>query len=66
MRIHVNGTEREEAPGTTLGALVDRLGLAREGIAVARNGQVVPRGQLDRTSLEEGDRIEIVRAVGGG
>ena len=66
MRIHLNGEEREFAVGTTLSALVQSLELPIEGVAVALNRQVVPRAQWPSQELQSGDRVEIVRAVGGG
>jgi len=66
MTITLNGESREIAPGTTLGALIAQLGVRREGIAVARNDDVVPRSAVDATSLERGDTIEIIVAVAGG
>ena len=66
MKVRVNGEEREVQPSTTLAQLVETLGLRVEGVAVALNLQVVPRGRLASTSLSEGDQVEIVRAVGGG
>ena len=66
MKVRVNGEERQIEPGTTLAQLVEQLGLKIEGVAVALNLQVVPRRSLAATSLSEGDRVEVVRAVGGG
>ncbi len=66
MTVRVNGEDRELADGTTLTQLLEQLGLVVEGVAVALNLYVVPRGELGTTSLSEGDRVEIVRAVGGG
>jgi sulfur carrier protein len=66
MTILVNGERRDVAPGTTLGALIADLGIRREGIAVARNADVVPRAQLESTPLHDGDALEIIVAVAGG
>lgn len=66
MTISVNGQPREIADGMTLGALIAELGVRREGIAVARNEDVVPRGSLEATRLAAGDAIEIIVAVAGG
>jgi sulfur carrier protein len=66
MRIRLNGEEREVAAGVTVGALLNELGLRRDGIAVAINLQVVPRGEHDQRALVEGDKIEVLQAVGGG
>ena len=46
--------------------MLDHLNLAGKRVAVERNGEIVPRGLHDRTTLADGDRLEIVVAVGGG
>jgi thiamine biosynthesis protein ThiS len=66
MRLRLNGTERDAAEGTTLGALIATLRLAPGRLAVERNGRVVPRADLDREVLAAGDVIEVVHFVGGG
>ncbi len=66
MTISVNGQARAVAEGATLGDLIAELGIRREGIAVARNDDVVPRSRLDATPLRAGDAIEIIAAVAGG
>jgi sulfur carrier protein len=66
MTVSVNGVAREIAEGTLLGELIAGLGVARDGIAVARNDDVVTRGAIDTTSLCNGDTIEIITAVAGG
>ncbi len=66
MRVRLNGEDKDVEGGLSLTGLLGSLGLAPEGIAVALNMEVVPRGAYGKTRLEEGDEIEIVRAVGGG
>jgi sulfur carrier protein len=66
MNVNVNGATHEIDAGTTLGELIARLGVRREGIAVARNDDVVARSAIDATPLREGDTIEIIAAVAGG
>ena len=46
--------------------LIRELGLEGKRIAVERNGEIVPRSRYADTPLEDGDRLEIVGAVGGG
>jgi sulfur carrier protein len=65
MRIRVNGEEQELPTATDVRALVQRSGAPAEGVAVAVNGEVVTRSAWDRV-LVEGDRVELIRAVGGG
>jgi len=66
VKIELNGVTREVERSTTVGRLLDDLGLQRDGIAVAVGMQVVPRGEQDSRQLEPGDRVEIIQAVGGG
>ena len=62
----INGQpHRLEAP-MTVADYLRSLGLDRRFIAVARNGDVVDREEFDRVTLQEGDRVEVVRPVGGG
>lgn len=60
--ITVNGEAVELAARTTLDALVP----GRRGVAIARNGEVVPRSAWSATELCDGDRIEILEAAPGG
>lgn len=66
MQIELNGVEREFPDGTTLVQLIELLELSGRRIALERNGAIVPRSSHARQVIEEGDRIEIVHAVGGG
>ena len=62
----VNGHERTLSGEPTLPALLTDLGVDRRMIAVAHNGEVIPRATYDDVTLQDGDRIEVVRMVGGG
>ena len=66
MTIRVNGEAQHVADGTTLDALLDGLGVRRDGTAVALNDDVVPRAEHRSTALRDGDRLEIIVAVAGG
>ena len=66
MKAIVNGQAREVPDGTTVAALLEALGGAENGVAVARNEVVVRRSEFVARTLEDGDRIEIIRAVAGG
>ncbi|MFA9429964.1 sulfur carrier protein ThiS [Egicoccus sp. AB-alg2] len=66
MNVHVNGHTRTLTPGTTLGQLVDGQVPDRRGVAVAVDGEVVPRRDWDATALDDGAHIELVGAVQGG
>jgi len=62
----VNGRERTVAHGTTVADLLESLGLRRDGVAVAVNMAVVPRSRHADRTLQAGERVEVVQAVGGG
>lgn len=66
IHISVNGAGRQCAAGATIASLVDALSLTGKRVAVERNGAIVPRSRWAEARLEEGDRVEIVGAVGGG
>ncbi len=66
MHIIVNGESRPVEQGDTLTDLIAALGLNDTRIAVEYNGAIVSRSQYDVTPLHEGDRLEIVKAIGGG
>ena len=66
IEITVNGdTQRHQRP-MALSELLQSMALAGRKIAVERNGEIVPRGVHGATLLADGDRLEIVVAVGGG
>lgn len=64
----VNGAERRLEAGMTVAGIVTRLGRDPEarGIAVAINGEVVPRSRWTQRALQDGDRIEVLTATQGG
>ena len=66
MRLTINGQERDCAEGSTLGALLEELRLSPSAVVVERNRDIVPRESLSYLVLADGDRLEIVRLVGGG
>ena len=66
MRITVNGQTQDIAPALTVAGLIEHLALSGKRIAIERNGEVVPKSLHASTSLSEGDKLEIIVAVGGG
>jgi len=66
MQVSVNGSVREVPDELSLAQLLELLELPSSGIAVALNGDVVPRKRHREVRLGAEDRIEIVRAVQGG
>ncbi len=66
IRVSLNGALREFPAALTFDQLVDELSLAGRRLAIERNGEIVPRSTFAATRLADGDRIEVVIAVGGG
>ncbi len=66
MRIQLNGEPFELPDGESVAGLIERLQLAGRRVAVELNLDIVPRSQHPTTALREGDRVEVVHAIGGG
>lgn len=66
MHIQLNGESYELPAGETIAALLTRLDLTGRRIAVELNLDIVPRSQHASTTLNEGDQVEVVHAIGGG
>lgn len=66
MQLTINGESRAVDRAATVAELIDQLGLGHRRLAVELNEMIVPRSQHGETTLSEGDRIEIVHAIGGG
>lgn len=64
--IKVNGNDRPLERETSLADLVRELALEGKRIAVELNGEIVPRSRYGEVALADGDRLEVVVAVGGG
>ncbi len=62
----INGERRSFDDSLTVAQLIEQLRLAGKRIALERNGEIVPRGRFAEQTLLDGDRLEIVVAVGGG
>jgi sulfur carrier protein len=65
VRLTVNGAART-VEAATVDALVADVTTARRGVAVAVNGEVVPRSGWPDALLREGDKVEILTAAQGG
>ena len=65
-RIWVNGRPRPLETGTTLAGLLQELDASGPGVAVERNQEVVRKTDYQAVVLADGDRVEVVRLVGGG
>jgi len=66
VEITVNGTTHPLSDTLTLAQLLDQLGLAGKRLAVEVNRDIVPRGEHANHTLRDGDRVEIIHAIGGG
>ncbi|HEY4779784.1 MAG TPA: sulfur carrier protein ThiS, partial [Solirubrobacterales bacterium] len=68
MKIELNGAQRELADGATLADAVRESGAGdrARGVAVALDGEVVPRGEWEATPLREGQSVEVLAAIQGG
>jgi thiamine biosynthesis protein ThiS len=66
LSIRVNGEHRRVPGGTSVAEMVNELGLDPLRVAVERNLSVLPRSQLGKVCVEDGDDYEIVHFVGGG
>ncbi|MBW7471320.1 sulfur carrier protein ThiS [Marinobacter sp. M216] len=66
MQVEVNGDAMELPVGATVLTLVESMALAGKRLAVEVNEDIVPRSQHGEFVLSEGDRVEVVHAIGGG
>jgi len=64
--IELNGAAHQLPAESSLHDLVEALGLAGQKLALAVNRQVVPRERWRDTRLQARDRVDVVRAIGGG
>lgn len=67
IQLTINGKPRNfEAEVFSVASLVTMLDLEGKRLAIECNGEIVPRSQFAQTQLVDGDKLEIVGAVGGG
>ena len=66
VRITVNGQSMDVAEGTSVDVLLRELAVARQFTAVAVNREITPKSAYATTLLSAGDRVEIVKPMGGG
>jgi len=64
--ISINGTVHQFESPISVTALIEHMQLGNKRIALERNGEIVPRGQFNQQMLADGDKLEVVVAVGGG
>ncbi len=64
--VSINGEARHFDTPITVSMLLEQMQLGGKRIALECNGEIVPRGQFNQYLLADGDKLEIVVAVGGG
>ncbi len=66
MNITLNGTSRQIADNSSIADLINQLDLTDKRLAVEVNEDLVTRSLFETHTLADGDRVEIVQAIGGG
>lgn len=67
MQISINGNDKNfDVETMSISTLLEHMSLVGKRIAIERNGEIVPRSQFASVMLQQGDKLEIVGAVGGG
>jgi len=64
--LSINGEPRQFSRSLNVAELIEEMGYTGKRIALERNGEIVPRSTFPQQQLTDGDRLEIVVAVGGG
>jgi sulfur carrier protein len=62
----INGINRQLPDSTNVATVIEDMGLTGKRIALERNGEIVPRSRFATQQLADGDKLEVVVAVGGG
>ena len=66
MQIILNGEPRDLEQNASLAQLVDELQLTGKRLAIEVNREIIPKSEHITHTLNEGDQVEIVHAIGGG
>lgn len=66
MQVYINTEGKNIPDNTNIAALMELLEMSGQRIAVEVNCELVPRSTFEQHQLQSGDKIEIVRAIGGG
>jgi len=64
--VRINGATRQFPASASVATLIEEMGLTGKRIALERNGEIVPRSSFAAQQLADGDKLEVVVAVGGG
>ena len=62
----INGKQKDLEGPQSLMDYLEALGIAQRAIAIAYNGDIIRKNEIQEVTLVHGDKLEIVRAVGGG
>ncbi|MBK7354057.1 MAG: sulfur carrier protein ThiS [Nitrosomonas sp.] len=66
IQLIINGEPQQFECSLNLQQLLENMGLQNKRIAIEHNGEIIPRSKFPNYIVTEGDRLEIVVAVGGG
>ena len=67
MKVHINGSIKEfKAKKISPEELIIQLNLKGKRFAIERNGEIISKNSFDEIYINDGDKIEIIGAVGGG
>ncbi len=66
MKLTINGKKITMEGGLSVDALLDKLNVPKKTIVVELGGKIIPREDHETTRLAEGDKLELIRFVGGG
>jgi sulfur carrier protein len=66
INLTINGASRTFSSTLNVAELIEQLGYTGKRIALERNGEIVPRSTYSQVQLADGDKLEVVVAVGGG
>lgn len=66
LELQINGKPQQIPPGSNVGNLIASLHLEGKRYAIELNGEIVPKSRHADTRLNNGDKLEVVIAVGGG
>ena len=66
LTLQINGEQKQFSPDINVAGLVAAMALTGKRIAIELNGEIVPRSSHASTQLRDGDKLEVVVAVGGG
>ena len=66
IKVRINAEQRELEAGLNVTELLALVGVAQAGVMVEKNGEVINRDRFDEEPVQEGDKLELIRLIGGG